>query len=503
MRRSLVVAAVAAALVLSSPGSGSAEEPGTPERALSTVQGLLDQPQGGVERATNERPDLSLALRDLFVAMPRLDAADRRTARAIFARPTDGAADPVGDGYTVPAKKRCGTKLCVHWVDSTADAPPGRAWVRTNLEVISKVWRIQVGKLGYRKPIGDKRKGGNAKLDVYLKELGDRGIYGYCMPERKVRNHKWLASGYCVLDNDFAEAQFGAPPMRSLRVTAAHEFFHAVQFAYDYGEDPWLMEATATWMEERVADNVNDNRQYLPYGQIGNPGRPLDTFNRDGFNQYGNWAFFEYLSGRFGAGIVRQIWSSAGAYPGSGHRYSTTAVKGALAGKRGGFTDVFRRFAAANTAPARTYPEGGRWPVAPASASWTLTADARKQSTTTRIDHMASRNYVVRPGDGIGGKGWRLRVRVDGPGRKAAPAAYLVVKRKQGLVQTPIGLSEEGRGATTISFNGTRVSWAKVVVVNASTRFSCWHRTSWSCQGRARDNDLKFALSVAAVRARR
>ena len=87
------------------------------------------------------------------------------------------------------------------------------------------------------------------------------------------KGHKWLASGYCVLDNDFAEAQYGAPPMHSLRVTAAHEFFHAVQFAYDYGEDPWLMEATATWMEERVADDVNDNRQYLPYGQVGAPGR--------------------------------------------------------------------------------------------------------------------------------------------------------------------------------------------------------------------------------------
>ncbi len=299
--------------MLSSPGSGSAEEPDTPvtpvtpERALSTVQGLL-------ERTTGEQTDLSLAMRELFKAMPSLSASDRRTARDIFARPTDGDADPVGDGYTVPSERKCGKKVCVHWVESTADAPPSRAWVNTNLKIMGKVWKTEVGQLGYRKPIGDKKRGGNAKLDVYLKELGDRGIYGYCTPERKVRGHKWLASGYCVLDNDFAEAQYGAPPMQSLRVTAAHEFFHAVQFAYDYGEDPWLMEATATWMEERFADDVNDNRQYLPYGQVGNPSRPLDTFNRQGFNQYGNWTFFEYLSNRFGTGIVRQIWSRAGAY---------------------------------------------------------------------------------------------------------------------------------------------------------------------------------------------
>ena len=56
-----------------------------------------------------------------------------------------------------------------------------------------------------------------------------------------------------MLDDDFAAAQFRHRHAGgNLRVTAAHEFFHAVQFAYDYDEDPWLMEATATWMEERV-----------------------------------------------------------------------------------------------------------------------------------------------------------------------------------------------------------------------------------------------------------
>ncbi len=499
MRRSFVVAAVAAALVLSSPGPGGAAEPDvsvtTPaqaERTLAAVQGLL-------ERAPAEEADLSLAMRELFKALPSLSPADRRTARAIFARPTDGAADPLGDGYTVPAKRKCGPKVCVHWVDSTADAPPSRAWVNKTLTVMGKVWKTEVGKMGFRKPVGDKRRGGNPKLDVYLKELGSRGIYGYCTPERQVPGFKWLASGYCVLDNDFAKAQYGAPPAQSLRVTAAHEFFHAVQFAYDYAEDPWLMEATATWMEERVADDVNDNRQYLPYGQVGTPARPLDTFDRQGFNQYGNWAFFEYLSSRFGAGIVRQIWARAGEYKGAGRQYSTKAVRSVLGGKRGGFTDVFRAFSAANTVPGRSYPEGGKWPVAPSTASWTLTKDARQQSATTRIDHMASRNYVVRPGDGISGKRWRLRVTVDGPAKKTAPAAYLVVKRKKGIVRTPIGLSKKGKGSATVPFGGKQVAWAKVVVVNASTRFSCWERTQWSCQGVARDDNQRFKVGVAAV----
>ena len=49
----------------------------------------------------------------------------------------------------------------------------------------------------------------------------------------------------------------------SLRVTAAHEFFHAIQFAYDVNEDIWFMEGTATWVEDEVYDSINDNYQFL------------------------------------------------------------------------------------------------------------------------------------------------------------------------------------------------------------------------------------------------
>ena len=54
-----------------------------------------------------------------------------------------------------------------------------------------------------------------------------------------------------------------------MQVTAAHEYFHAVQFAYDFFEDGWFMEATATWAEDELYDSVNDNVNYLDRGQIG------------------------------------------------------------------------------------------------------------------------------------------------------------------------------------------------------------------------------------------
>ena len=77
------------------------------------------------------------------------------------------------------------------------------------------------------------------------------------------------------------------------------------------------MESTATWMEERFADGVNDNRQYLPYGQLALPGIPWTPISRRRLHQYGNWPFFEYLSSRYGHGIVRTIWNKAATFKGA------------------------------------------------------------------------------------------------------------------------------------------------------------------------------------------
>ena len=125
-----------------------------------------------------------------------------------------------------------------------------------------------------------------------------------------------LYSGYLVLDNDFARSQYGAKPIETARVTAAHEFFHAIQFGYDVTEDRWLMESTATWMEDQFADESNDNRQYLTVRSALPPEHPARHLHRaDGFQQYGNWPFFEYLSEHYGRGIVRSIWNRCGLLP--------------------------------------------------------------------------------------------------------------------------------------------------------------------------------------------
>ncbi|MBC9733240.1 MXAN_6640 family putative metalloprotease [Nocardioides marmotae] len=481
-----------------------AEETVTAEearRTLDEASAVLAGRTAARGAGHGERAEATLLMRDLFVALPTLEGAERRQAEALLARPTDGARDPQGDGYSVPTTKKCTSNFCLHYVTSSADQPTSRAWVKKNVKVLQKVWRHEVKKMGYRPPAKDGRRGGNGKFDVYLKELGSKGLYGYCVPEYRVAGRKWVASGYCVLDNDFAQAQFGAPPAQSLKVTAAHEFFHAIQFAYDYNEDRWLMESTATWMEERVADGVDDNRQYLSASQVKQPASSLDVFQPSGFAQYGNWTLWEYLGRRFGNGIVKKVWNKAGAFKGAPNMYSTKALRKAIGGKGGGFASVFAAYAASNTSPARYYPEGAAWPKAGFSKRVTLSKSARKSSTTVRINHLAARNVGVKPASDLAGKKWKLRITVNAPNRSSSPAVHVLVRNKKGAwSRKTISLTKKGYGKKVVSFNAKKVSGVTITLANASTRFKCYKGTNLSCRGKARDQNKQFSVKVTAFK---
>lgn len=489
----------------SSPGPAAADPTERAQAALDQAADLLrGEPASTGPAGVPAAGDASaamLALRELFLALPRLTGADRSQARALLARPTDGPGDAYGNGYSVPSVQRCEGNVCVHWVRRTADAPPSDSWATKTLRVMNTVWRQEVDRLGYRRPLRDGRRGGNGNLDVYLKDIGAQGLYGYCVPERRSRQYRRLAAGYCVLDNDFARSQFGAAPIDSLRVTAAHEFFHAVQFAYDFREDPWMMESTSTWMEERVFDGVNDNRQYLRYGQLRRPAVSLDRFEGSGLVQYGNWAWWEYLSQRFGNWLVRRAWDRAGAFAGAPNQYSVAALR-SLLGPRGGLTGVFASYAAHNTMPGRTYPEGGAWPSAAISGSSRLSPSSPVAGTTTRINHLAARDYSLTPDSALSDPGWRLRITIDGPSRVSSPAAYLIVRQRSGdLVTRAVPLSRLGRGQVTVPFSGGSTTAATLTLANASTRYRCQRGGErYACSGVPLDQARKFSFSARVFR---
>lgn len=448
-------------------------------------------------------PSATMALRDLFMQKTQLRGGERRLAERLLARPTDGFGDPQGFGYTVAeAAPACNTRLCVHYVPTGTDAPPSPEWVNYTLAVMDSVWTTEVDQMGYRPPLSDGTKGGNGLFDVYLKDLGG-DLYGFCAGERRVK--KRTASGYCVLDNDFAAAQFpSGTPDGNLRVTAGHEFFHAVQYAYDYAEDPWMMESTATWMEERIATDVNDNRQYLPASQIYAPQIPLDAFSQTSGFQYGNWVFWEYLSNRYGVDIVNKAWKQAGSLKKDGGKYSLQAVDRALKGK-GGFRKNYAKYVAGNLAPAVNFPEGAeiqaQFGGGRIFGSKVLSKGKRSKRFGTKIHHLSSASYAFGPGKGLNGKKWKLSLKVSGPVRATSPSAVVVVYLLNGKRQVKtVKLNKRGDGMKKVAFDNRKVGAVSVSLINGSTRYRCGRDTVLACQGKPLDDKLRFAVKAKVTK---
>lgn len=462
-----------------------------PAEALAVARRVLQ----GDARAGD--PSATVALRDLWLRADELDGAERRTAFALLARPTDGTADRHGFGYDNPAtaQKLCSPRVCVWYVPSGGDAPDNLAWVQRTLDVVESSW-TRINGMGYRSPVSDGGLGGTPQFDVYLKDLGADSLYGYCAGERRAARR--TASGYCVVDNDFAE--FPGTPDGNLRVTAAHEFFHAVQYAYDYAEDPWMMESTATWIEERLATDVNDNRYYLPYSQLYRPLLPLDIFQQGSGTQYGNWIFWEYLSSRYGAGIVLKAWKTAGTLDSDGKAYSFEALRRILR-KKGTFPRIYAKFASDNLVPSRAYPEGAAYPAPRPKRTRTLTKGSRSAAFGARLNHMTSASYRLVPAPGLKGRRSKLRLVVNGPVRKTSPYARVIVHLKNGrLVRKNVKLNRSGDGQAFVTFNSRKVAAVSVTLVNASTRMRCNQRTPLACAGLPIDDSLRFKLNVRAVK---
>jgi hypothetical protein len=92
-----------------------------------------------------------------------------------------------------------------------------------------------------------------------------------------------------VLNSDYSDFPAGA--LGSLQVTAAHEFVHSIQFGVgeQLSQDDIWWESIATYMEDEVFDNVNDNYYYL----WPNFNTCLGQYSGD---VYANWLFFRYAA---------------------------------------------------------------------------------------------------------------------------------------------------------------------------------------------------------------
>ncbi|KPK99585.1 MAG: hypothetical protein AMJ90_09295 [candidate division Zixibacteria bacterium SM23_73_2] len=187
--------------------------------------------------------------------------------------------------------------------------------------IFDSVKAFEISTLGYATPPSDGGYGGggDGRYDVYLIYLNP-GVLGYTQAENYYPYPK--ATSYIVMRNDYLG--YGYPDQLDLlRVTAAHEFFHAIQLGYDATEwtvhgqfNPYWLEISSVWMEDIAYDNVNDYLNYLEYFYR-YPQLSLETFaNYQGapvessLHCYASCIWGIYLTEKHGINVMKDIWGA-------------------------------------------------------------------------------------------------------------------------------------------------------------------------------------------------
>ncbi len=188
-------------------------------------------------------------------------------------------------------------------------------------------FEVQVNQIGYLPPPKDFGEGGGTEYDIYILELGkNRGGYGYTNAENEILPRYKLPryTSYIVIDNNYSpkdssvysdnikRRSYYTTGYDALKITAAHELHHAIQYAYGFIEPsvPSIYELTSSWMEYRLYPDVKDYYQYLPQLFNGLKRYPFSSIDAD--NGY-RWSIFgQYMYNKFDDWLMKRMWELIG-----------------------------------------------------------------------------------------------------------------------------------------------------------------------------------------------
>ncbi|MBN1755909.1 T9SS type A sorting domain-containing protein [bacterium] len=172
-----------------------------------------------------------------------------------------------------------------------------------------RAWALIVDTMGYMAPPSDGSLGGDGRFDIYIRNLLD--VYGITYPEGDGPNPWDDAYSYIEVHNNYDGFPHNDDPDGSIigaqKVTSIHEFFHAVQVAYDQYEAIWWMEISSVWMEEYGYPYVND---YLIYVEDFYDDPHLSLTSTSGTHMYSCGIFNIFLEKTLGADTIRYLWES-------------------------------------------------------------------------------------------------------------------------------------------------------------------------------------------------
>jgi hypothetical protein len=278
----------------------------------------------------------TMAIMGLRSNWNNLPAATKTTFSPLMqrSRPTRTASSTSASGRFQIHYNTTGTHA-VGAVDANANGIPD--YVDETAKAFEETWSRQITELGYGEPPSD----GDGVYDIVISSLGTQSVYGFTWPI----GSDTIIPSYIEVDNNFTDANvYFTQGLDGLKVTAAHEFFHAIQFGYyaDFGA-AWWQEMSATWMEDVVYPDINDFYAYLP-SRLNDPEASLDYFAGGSAHPFGGAIFAHYIEQVYGISAVRTAWETLKAL--SPKTYRLSDIDQGMPG--GSFANVFPRYAVWN-----------------------------------------------------------------------------------------------------------------------------------------------------------
>lgn len=320
-------------------------------------------PSWALEATETEAPDtpVKCGLSATMTFRQNLDRIDRGLIKSLGIRTpgsrpslSDSLDSPLGEfriHYTTEGYSAC------YQADVDVDGNGHPDYIDRMAAILDSVRVYMLDTLGYPAPPPDQ----DSVYDVYVQNFS-LALYGSTeldylvdsgLPTEQATSFLHLRSDYTSLPH------YGNRPFDALRVTCAHEYYHAIHLGLDPRETErrpindeygsyWL-EMSAVWMEEEIYDNVNDYYYYLPVF-FADPATSIQSYaSYLDQHPYASAIWTVLLVERFGRDAVREIWLRCRDY-GIGPSFLDAAddVIDSLSGGAENWGSFFSEFALAN-----------------------------------------------------------------------------------------------------------------------------------------------------------
>ncbi|MGA1874301.1 MAG: MXAN_6640 family putative metalloprotease [bacterium] len=388
--------------------------------------------------------------------------------------------------------------------DSDGNSGTVPPYVLSVAGALMAVWSQEIDHMAYSPPPADGLGGGNSLFDCYILNISS---YGYT-------NRDTQGYPYIVIDNDYSDVCPNQDPngtaLGAIRVTVAHEFFHAVQLYYTgwTNQALWWEENTAVWIEDEVFDQVNDYLHYLgsPYEDLNHNGRwdagePyydtrgefVDFYGREWsgwfdwpflplnhvsygngqakYQEYGGVIWAKYLSEKYGSEIIQDIFDQCRKTGES----ALSSIQTIIASKGSSLTSEFEAYK--EKVLLRDFREGEWYPQVwhavslyqyPALLDSHTFYDSHHGGYIGNLDHLSSHYLCFQAPEGRG----NIRLSFNKTGGTAELSCPLLLNTHGGgWERIDFPLDGSGLREVTISGFGNEAEYRRVIAIpiNLST----------------------------------